>query len=366
MTGRQGAGALRTLLRHPPLQGLSRRVHPHHAVASASYTGPWPGRTAPLRKSARVGGPGTPNTTKPLCKPRRRFQGHARRGVGPLSTASGYNPVRIRPPMRIAFKQAGTLTSLPKKCAILKAIDIELSRYSQDGIRQLPTMVARRAFAAHTCPIGRLGCYAGNLWTWTALDADSKLIVSWLVGGRDAVYANEFMQDTADRLANRVQLTTDGLGAYLDAIEGAFGIDVEFAQLVKMYGTVPTGRDTATRYSPPVCVGARKERFRGEPDPDHVSTSYVERQNLTMRMSMRRFTRLTNAFSKRLENHCHALALYFVYYNFVRIHKTLRVAPAMAAGVSDRLWEIKDIVDLIDAVAPKPGPRGPYKKEISN
>ena len=208
--------------------------------------------------------------------------------------------------------------------------------------------------------------YAGDVWTWTALDADSKLIVSWLVGGRDAVYANEFMQDTADRLANRVQLTTDGLGAYLDAVEGAFGIDVDFAQLVKMYGTVPTGRDAATRYSPPVCVGARKERFKGEPDPDYVSTSFVERQNLTMRMSMRRFTRLTNAFSKRLENHCHALALYFVYYNFVRIHKTLRVAPAMAAGVSDRLWDIKDIVDLIDAAAPKPGPRGSYKNDISN
>ena len=208
--------------------------------------------------------------------------------------------------------------------------------------------------------------YAGDVWTWTALDADSKLIVSWLVGGRDAEYANEFMQDTADRLANRVQLTTDGLGSYLDAVEGAFGIDVDFAQLVKMYGTVPTGRDAATRYSPPVCVGARKERFKGAPDPDHVSTSYVERQYLTMRMSMRRFTRLTNAFSKRFANHCHALALYFVWYNFVRIHKSLRVAPALAAGVTDRLWDMKDIVALINADAPASKKRGPYKKRISN
>ena len=212
----------------------------------------------------------------------------------------------------------------------------------------------------------RAPSYAGDVWTWTALDADSKLIVSWLVGGRDAEYAKEFMQDTADRLANRVQLTTDGHGAYLDAVEGVFGIDVDFAQLVKIYGSVPTGRDAATRYSPPACVGARKERFRGDPDPDHISTSYAERQNLSMRMHMRRFTRLTNAFSKKIENHCHALALYFAFYNFVRIHSTLRVTPAMAAGVTDRLWDIKDIVVLIDAREPAPKKRGPYKKRTSN
>lgn len=207
--------------------------------------------------------------------------------------------------------------------------------------------------------------YAGDVWTWTALDADSKLIVSWLVGGRDAEYANEFMQDAAGRLANRIQLTTDGHGAYLDAVEGAFGIDVDFAQLVKLYGALP-GQSAEVRYSPPKCVGARKERFKGNPDPKHVSTSYVERQNLTMRMSMRRFTRLTNAFSKRLANHCHALALYFVWYNFVRIHKTLRVTPAMAAGVTDGLWEMKDIVALIDETSPTPKKRGPYRKRNSN
>ena len=207
--------------------------------------------------------------------------------------------------------------------------------------------------------------YAGDVWTWTALDADSKLIVSWLVGGRDAEYANAFMQDVADRLANRVQLTTDGHGAYLDAVEGAFGIDVDFAQLVKLYGTVHADRDAATRYSPPKCVGARKERFQGKPDPKHISTSFTERHNLTMRMSLRRYTRLTNAFSKRIDNHCHALALYFVWYNFVRIHKTLRITPAMAAGVTDRLWDMTDIVALIDAAASESKKRSPYKKRVA-
>ena len=203
---------------------------------------------------------------------------------------------------------------------------------------------------------------AGDVWTWTALDADSKLIVSWLVGGRDAEYANEFMQDVASRLASRVQLTTDGHGPYLQAVEGAFGADVDFATLIKLYGQAP---DAVKRYSPPTCVGTRKERWEGKPDPKHVSTSYVERQNLTMRMSMRRFTRLTNAFSKRVDNHCHALALYFVWYNFVRIHKTLRATPAMAAGVTDTLWEMKDIVALIDANEPPAKKRGPYKKDNS-
>lgn len=200
---------------------------------------------------------------------------------------------------------------------------------------------------------------AGDTWTWTALDAETKLIVSWLVGDRDAEYANAFMNDLASRLATRVQLTTDGHSAYLDAVEGAFGIDVDYAQLVKLYGEAP---EAQRRYSPAVCTGARKEAITGRPAKKHISTSYVERQNLTMRMHMRRFTRLTNAFSKKFENHMHMVALYTVWYNFVRIHKTLRVTPAMAAGLSPILWSMEDVANLIDAAAPKPGKRGPYKK----
>ena len=203
---------------------------------------------------------------------------------------------------------------------------------------------------------------AGDVWVWTAIDADNKHAVSWLVGGRDAAYANAFMQDVADRLTSRVQLTTDGHIPYLEAVEGAFGAAVDFAQLVKIYGPAPDGEK---RYSPPVCRGAKKDVFTGRPNRKYISTSYVERQNLTMRMHMRRFTRLTNAFSKKVENHAHAVALHFMYYNFVRIHTTLKCSPAMAAGVTDRLWELEDIVALIDADAPKPGKRGPYKKKAN-
>jgi len=202
---------------------------------------------------------------------------------------------------------------------------------------------------------------AGDTWTWTALDADSKLIVSWLVGGRDADYADAFMQDVASRLAGRVQLTTDGHKAYLEAVEGAFGADVDYAQLVKLYGA--TADSAKGRYSPADCTGIIKTRIEGRPDAKHVSTSYVERQNLTMRMHMRRFTRLTNGFSKKVENHGYAVALHCTFYNFVRIHKTLRVTPAMAAGLTARLWEMKDIVALVEAAeaAAAPKARGPYK-----
>lgn len=203
--------------------------------------------------------------------------------------------------------------------------------------------------------------HAGDAWTWTAIDADSKLIVSYLVGGRDGEYAMAFMDDVAKRLANRVQMTTDGHKAYLEAVEGAFGCDVDYVQLVKIYDEAPEG--AKGRYSPAECTGTKKNKIEGDPDYKHVSTSYVERQNLTMRMHMRRFTRLTNAFSKKVENHTYTVALHFMYYNFVRMHKSLRMSPAMAAGIADRLWEIGDIVALIEAKeAEKPTKRGPYKK----
>ena len=187
---------------------------------------------------------------------------------------------------------------------------------------------------------------AGDAWTWTAIDADTKLIPSWFVGGRDSDAAIIFMDDLKSRLANRVQLTSDGHKAYLEAVEGAFGADVDYAQLVKLYGESP---DAEKRYSPAVCIGAHKTRIEGNPDPKHVSTSYAERQNLNVRMHTRRLTRLTNAFSKKIENHAHSVALFAMYYNFVRIHQKLRTTPAMAAGVSKRLWEIGDIVDVLEA-----------------
>jgi IS1 family transposase len=203
---------------------------------------------------------------------------------------------------------------------------------------------------------------AGDVWTWTALDSDSKMILAYEIGDRSSATAIEFMDDLASRLANRVQLTTDGHKAYLEAVEGAFGADVDYAMLVKLYGEA-SGKGSERRYSPAECVGARKVRIEGDPDIKAVSTSHVERQNLTMRMGMRRFTRLTNGFSKKLENHLHMLSLYFVHYNFCRVHKTLRMSPAMAAGVSDTLRDVEWIVSLIDARAAKPGKRGPYKKQ---
>lgn len=205
---------------------------------------------------------------------------------------------------------------------------------------------------------------AGDVWTWTALDADSKLIVSYLVGGRDGGYAYEFMQDVAERLDNRVQLTTDGHKAYLEAVEGAFGADVDYAMLVKIYGDAPDA--FKGRYSPAECTGAKKTPIEGEPDEAHVSTSYVERMNLNIRMGNRRFTRLTNAFSKKIDNHLHMLSLYFCHYNFCRIHKTLRVTPAMEAGISNTLHDMEWIVGLIDTRKPAPKKRGPYKKRNSN
>jgi IS1 family transposase len=207
---------------------------------------------------------------------------------------------------------------------------------------------------------------AGDVWTWTAVDADSKLVVSWMVGGRDRDTANLFVDDLQSRLANRVQLTTDGHKLYLDAVAGAFAGDVDYAMLVKLYGeTSDYGKAADRKYSPAECVGTRKMRITGNPEKRDVSTSYVERANLTMRMAMRRFTRLTNAFSKKIDNHVHALSIYFVWYNFCRIHKTLRVSPAMAAGIADTLMSMEDVAAMIEAAAKKPGKRGPYRKRIA-
>ncbi len=204
---------------------------------------------------------------------------------------------------------------------------------------------------------------AGDVWTWVALDADTKFVASYFVGGRDGECAMWFIDDLRSRLANRVQLTSDGHRAYLEAVEGAFGADVDYAQIVKIYGASP--ESAKGRYSPADCTGIKKTKIEGNPDFDHVSTSFVERQNLTMRMHMRRFTRLTNAFSKKVENHAYSVALHMMYYNFVKIHSKLRVTPAMAAGVSDRLWEMSDIVALWEAVEPKAGKRGSYKSRLA-
>jgi IS1 family transposase len=200
---------------------------------------------------------------------------------------------------------------------------------------------------------------AGDVWTWTALDRDSKLLVSYLIGGRDAEYAQAFMDDLRGRLATKVQLTTDGHKPYFEAVDNAFGWEVDYAQLVKYYGEAPK---TEARYSPATCMGARKEAKIGYPKVEHVSTSHIERSNLSMRMHMRRFTRLTNAHSKKFANHCHMIALYTTWYNFVRINSAVRMSPAMAAGIADRLWAMGDIVDLIDAAQRPSRPRGPYRK----
>jgi IS1 family transposase len=235
--------------------------------------------------------------------------------------------------------------------------NVKASRIQCDEIWSFCHAKQKNVATAKAAPEG-----AGDVWTWTAIDADTKLIVAYNVGDRSGESAMDLMDDLRSRFTNRVLLTTDGHKAYLEAVEGAFGDDVDFAQLVKLYGPTITAPG---RYSPAECIGAKKQRVTGSPDITHVSTSYVERQNLTMRMSMRRLTRLTNGFSKKLDNHVHALALYFAFYNFTRIHKTLRMSPAMAAEITDRLWSLEDIVAKMDAMAPAPAKRGPYKKRMA-
>ncbi len=206
---------------------------------------------------------------------------------------------------------------------------------------------------------------AGDVWTWTAICADTKLVPAWRVGDRSGMTAIDLMDDLRARLANRVQLTTDGHKACLEAVEGAFGGDVDNAQLIKLYGESTDGKRHERKYSPGECTGTHKRTVEGRPKEEDISTSYVERQNLTMRMSMRRFTRLTNAFSKKIENHHWSVALHFMYYNFCRIHQTLRVTPAMEAGVTDRVWDLEDIIKLVDDAAPKPNRPKNYKRRNS-
>ena len=197
----------------------------------------------------------------------------------------------------------------------------------------------------------------GSMWTWTAIDAHSKLIVSWRLGARDAANAHAFMSDVADRLANRVQMTTDGNRVYLDAVENYFGCNIDFDMLVKKYGKEQA--EAENRYSPAKCLGTKKNRIMGQPDMELVSTSYAERQNLNIRMQNRRFTRLTNAFSKKADMLAYSLAITFMYHNFVRVHQTLKTTPAIKAGITDRRWTIGDMVDLLPLNLP--GKRGPYK-----
>lgn len=188
----------------------------------------------------------------------------------------------------------------------------------------------------------------GDVYTWTAIDSDTKLVPCWHVGTRGIESAREFIGDLAGRLTNRVQLTTDGHHTYLTAVDEAFGLNVDYSQIQKKYAILGQTKEDRRRHSPAECTGVEKKRLIGNPDMDLASTSYVERQNLTMRMHMRRFTRLTNGFSKKLENHMHAISLYFMFYNFCKIHKTLRVTPAMEAGISDHVWDLEEVVMMAD------------------
>lgn len=260
---------------------------------------------------------------------------------------------------------AKMLVDAGKFCAAFhdeKVRGVKAKRIQCDEIWSFTYAKAKNVASAKAAPDG-----AGDTWTWTGIEADTKLIVSWLVGGRDGEYAIAFMDDLRDRLSNRVQLTTDGHKAYLEAVEGAFGGDIDYAVLHKVYGA--SAEAAKGKYSPAECIGTQKHRIEGNPDLKHASTSYVERSNLTMRMHNRRFTRLTNAFSKKFESHVHMVAIWTVWYNWVRIHKSLRITPAMAANLTDTVWTWEMIVAKMDEVAPKPGRPKTYKKrieEISN
>jgi IS1 family transposase len=258
----------------------------------------------------------------------------------------------------MSIRAISRLTGASKNTVVKLLVDAgeACSAYMDQAFRNLPCKriqvdeiwsfvyaKERNVFTAKAAPQD-----AGDVWTWTAICADTKLIAGFYVGDRSADSARTFLGDLRGRLANRVQLTSDGLRAYLDTVGEVFGEEIDFAMLVKIYGQPEGKTKQERRYSAPECIGAKKEGRIGNPDMAHVSTSYVERSNLSIRMGLRRFTRLTNGFSKKVENHAHALAIYFMHYNFARIHTTLRIAPAMAAGVSDKLWSVEDIVAVVD------------------
>jgi IS1 family transposase len=253
----------------------------------------------------------------------------------------------IRSTVRITGAAKNTIVKL------LREIGFACSQYQDKTLRKLTCKRIQCDEIWSFCyakdknvPEEKRGTFGfGDVWTWTAIDPDTKLIASWAVGKRDAGTAYEFMNDLAERLANRVQLTTDGHRAYLEAVESAFGNNVDYAMLIKLYGG---DSSPDTKYSPAECIGTKTIKITGSPKDAKISTSHVERHNLTMRMSMRRFARLTNAFSKKLENHVAGLSLYFMYYNFCRVHQTLRVTPAMEAGITDHVWEIEEIVALLN------------------
>lgn len=251
------------------------------------------------------------------------------------------------------------MTGVSKKCVMRLLVEVGAvaSKYQDEAFRNLScrriqvdemwAFIAAKAKNV-TPKIAAANPHAGDVWLWVAIDADSKLVPCWILSaGRDAGVASQFLYDLRQRLANRVQLTTDGLKSYLEATDYAWsGMNLDYAQLVKLYGEGPEAKK---RYSPAQCIGCKGKAIVGNPDPEHISTSYVERQNLSVRMGIRRYTRLTNAFSRKIENHAAAVALYYFAYNFIKIHRTLRTSPAMAAGVTDRLWEVSDLVTLLEA-----------------
>lgn len=255
----------------------------------------------------------------------------------------------------VSLRSITRLTGVSRTTTLKLLVDAgnAFSDYQDKALRNLPCKRVQVdelwsfvGMKARNVPKERRGEYGvGDVWTWTAIDADTKLMPSWFVGNRDAEHARAFLADLASRMAGRIQLTSDGFRAYPEAVRDTFLDEIDYAQLVKIYGESP---EAEKRYSPAECIGCESKRITGKPDPKHISTSFVERQNLNIRMGLRRFTRLTNAFSKKFENHVYGLAIYFMYYNFVRIHQTTRVTPAMAAGVTNKLWELSDMVRIVE------------------